>query len=565
MDRLTQHEILTLLLAVGVLLTAARIFGELAKKIRQPSVLGEIIAGILLGPTVLGAIAPGFTQAVFPSGGHSAIALDGLTMLAIVLFLLVAGMEVDLSTIWRQGRSAVAVGAVGIVIPFALGFGFAYALPELMGRHAGIDALIFALFMATALSITALPVIAKTLMDVNLYRSDFGMLVIAAAILNDVAGWIIFAVILGMMSSAGAATPNIGGTIGLTLLFTAGVLTAGRWLIHRSLPWLQAHTSWPGGVLVFALALALFGAAFTEWIGIHAIFGSFLVGVALGDSSHLREQTRATIDRFVSFIFAPLFFASIGLRLNFAEHFDPVLTAVILAVAMVGKVGGCGLAARWSGMPVRDAWAVGFAMNARGSMEIILGLLALQYGVISERLFVSLVIMAIVTSMLSGPLIEFLLHRTRKRRFTDFLVKGGFLPRLAGSDRPAVIRELVEVMGPAARMPSDALAELVWEREQVLATGLGRNLAVPHARIPGLHAPLLAVGLSPGGVDFDAPDGEPARIIFLLLTPEQDTTIQLEILADLARSFSDDDLREKTMRVRNHTEFLALMRSERKD
>lgn len=168
------------------------------------------------------------------------------------------------------------------------------------------------------------------------------------------------------------------------------------------------------GVLSFALTLALLGAAFTEWIGIHAIFGSFIVGVAIGDSSHLHERTRETIGHFVSFIFAPVFFASIGLKLNFLIHFDFPLVVTVLTIACVCKLAGGTMGARWGGMPLREAWAVGFAMNSRGAMEIILGLLALEAGVIEQQLFVALVTMAIVTSMISGPAIRLILRPAGK-------------------------------------------------------------------------------------------------------------------------------------------------------
>jgi len=335
MDRLSPEEIMRLLLALAALLAAARLFGEAMKRLNQPAVLGEILAGVVLGPTVLGAVLPGLQTALFPMQGNIAIALDGLTTLAIVLFLLVAGMEVDLSTVWRQGKLALLVSTCGLLVPFSLGFGMTSTFPEMMGREAGTDVTIFGLFFATALSISALPVIAKTLMDLNLYRSDLGMLIIASAIFNDLIGWIIFAVILGMIGAVRHG-PALGNSILMTLGFTVTVLTVGRWLIHRILPWLQAHTSWPGGVLAFALSLTFAGAAFTEWVGIHAIFGSFLVGVALGDSSHLREHTRAIIDRFVSFIFAPLFFASIGMKVNFIANFDPVISFIVLAIAVAG-------------------------------------------------------------------------------------------------------------------------------------------------------------------------------------------------------------------------------------
>jgi len=564
MDRLSPEEIMRLLLALAALLAAARLFGEAMKRLNQPAVLGEILAGVVLGPTVLGAVLPGLQTALFPMQGNIAIALDGLTTLAIVLFLLVAGMEVDLSTVWRQGKLALLVSTCGLLVPFSLGFGMTSTFPEMMGREAGTDVTIFGLFFATALSISALPVIAKTLMDLNLYRSDLGMLIIASAIFNDLIGWIIFAVILGMIGAVRHG-PALGNSILMTLGFTVTVLTVGRWLIHRILPWLQAHTSWPGGVLAFALSLTFAGAAFTEWVGIHAIFGSFLVGVALGDSSHLREHTRAIIDRFVSFIFAPLFFASIGMKVNFIANFDPVISFIVLAIAVAGKIGGSAFGARVGGMRWKESLAVGAGMMSVGTMGIIIGLLALQYGIISERVFVGLVFMAIVTSMISGPFMERVLKRRKPKRFTDFLSSRSFLPALKAESREESIVELSNALALPAGFEAASLAEAVWEREQLLATGLGNGIAVPHARVDGLQAPLIAIGLSKQGIDFDAPDGEPAHMVFLLLTPIDDDVAQLEILADIARTFREEELREKAREVVSYVEFLALMRSERRD
>ena len=560
MDTLNQSEITALFLALGLLLATARLLGELARRFNLPAVLGEILAGILWGPTVFGAMAPEWRVFIFPRNGGGALAFDGLTTLAIVLFLLVAGMEVDLSTVWRRGRVALNVGIAGIVVPFAMGFAAAWYLPGLLGRETGADPMIFALFMATALSISALPVIAKTLMDLNLYRSDLGMLIVAAAVLNDLVGWIIFAVILGMIGTAPTAL-SIGQTIWLTLGFALIMLTVVRWALNRSLPWIQAHTSWPGGVLGFALSLALIAAAYTEWIGIHAIFGSFLAGVALGDSKHLREKTRATIDQFVSFIFAPLFFASIGLKVNFIANFDLVLVVVVLVIATLGKVLGCGLAGRLSGLDRREAWALGFGMNARGAMEIILGLLALKYGVIGERLFVALVVMALATSLMSGPLLQHLLRLKKPRRFTDFLTARTFVNHFSVHSRSEAITALVRAAAEFAGLDAETVADAVLAREKLMSTGIGNGMAVPHARLRELEAPVVAVGLSVPGIDFDAPDDTPAHVILLILTPLQDDGAQLEILADIATTFKVREIREKVVSVAGFTEFLALVRS----
>jgi Kef-type K+ transport system membrane component KefB/mannitol/fructose-specific phosphotransferase system IIA component (Ntr-type) len=561
MASLSHQEITALLLALGVLLAGARVLGELARHFNQPAVLGEIIAGILLGPTVLGQLAPQFSAFLFPAAGGGALALDGLMTLAITLFLLVAGMEVDLSTVWRQGRLALVVGLAGILVPFVLGLSGAWFFPEMMGREPGADQMIFALFIATALSISALPVIARILMDLNLYRSDLGMTIVAAAVFNDLVGWIIFAVILGLIGVGGGASAGIAATIGMTLGFAAFMLTLGRVLIHRLIPWIHAHASWPGGVLGFALTLALVCSAFTEWVGVHAIFGSFLAGVALGDSSHLRQRTRATIAQFISFIFAPLFFAGIGLRVNFIAHFDLGLVLLVLVIACLGKVIGCGLGGRLAGMNVRESWALGFGMNARGAMEIILGLLALEYGLISEPLFVALVVMALVTSLMSGPAMQRILRLKKPRCVVRYLRPKAYLPALKATSRKEAIAELSQALALAAGLDPITVTEAVLAREALMPTGIGRGIAVPHARLEGLSGPWAGVGISRVGIDFDAPDGYPALLIFLLLTPKQDDGVQVELLADIARTFRQRDNFEQSLQAKGFTEFIGLLKS----
>ena len=560
MSQLSHTEITALFLALGVLLASARLLGELARASGLPAVLGEITAGILWGPTVFGTLFPHWSAFLFPLSGGGALAFDGLITLAITLFLLVAGMEIDLSTVWRQGKITLNVAVAGIVVPFGLGFVFAWYLPWQMGKEEGADLLIFALFIATALSISALPVIAKTLLDLNLYRTDLGMLVVATAVLNDLVGWIAFAVVLGMLGAAATAF-SIGQTILLTFAFVLFMLTIGRWGVNATLPWVQAHSSWPGGVLGYALSLCLVAAAFTEWIGIHAIFGSFLAGVALGDSKHLNERTRTTIDQFISFIFAPLFFASIGLKVNFIENFDLKLIMLVLVIATLGKVVGCGLAARFSGLGKREAWAVGFGLNARGAMEIILGLLALQNGIIGERLFVALVIMALVTSLMSGPMLQSLLRLKKPRRFVQYLQPQGFIPHLISTDRWAAIHELAKQAANILDIHPEVITRAAYAREKLMPTGIGQGVAIPHARLADLDRPLVLVGLSRTGIDFDAPDAIPAKVIFLILAPLDDDGVQLEILADIAATFKVDEIKKKIGNVNTHVEFLALVRS----
>ena len=557
---LSANDILHLLLALGLLLGCGRALGELVRRLGQPPVLGELLAGIVLGPTVLGHLAPDVTAALFPPTGPIASAMGGISTIAIVLFLLVAGMEVDLSTMFRQGRNALGVGIASVFVPFVLGLGLALLLPGDLGRGAHAEPLTFALFVATALSISALPMIARTLMDLNLYRSDLGMLIVATAIFNDLVGWVVFALVISLMPGTETHRFPIGMTVLLTLAFAAVMLTVVRWIIHRILPWLQAHLSWPGGVLGFALTGTLFSAALTEWIGVHAIFGAFLFGVALGDSQHLRERTRSTIEQFVSFVFAPLFFAAIGLRVNFVQDFDWLLVGVVLVVSCVGKIFPSAFAARKAGMPLRQAYAVGAGLNSRGVMEIILGVLALQVGLIDGRMFVALVVMALVTSAMAGPLIQKLLRREKARRFTDFVGARSFIAELKALTREDAIRELAAVSG-AEGVPLEKIAEQVIEREKVTATGIGRGIALPHARIEGLKAPQVALGISRAGLDFDSPDGEPTRLVALVLTPAEDMNSALELYRQIVGAFNDGAVREAVLKVKTYTELLAVLAS----
>lgn len=561
MKPLTHEEIVALLLGVGILLGAARILGEVARKLRQPAVIGELFAGILLGPTVLGTFWPETAVSLFPREGPLPVVLQGVTTLAVTLFLLVAGMEVDLSTIWRRRSAAVRVSIMGMVVPFAVGFPVAWLLPDFMDSGPDVSGLTFSLFFGTAMAISALPVVAKILIDLQLFKTDIGMTIIAAAVLDDLTGWMMFALVLALMGGHGSSGFEVWQTILLTLAFAAFMLTVGRVLVNRALPWLMAHTSFPGGILGFAVTVAVLCAAFTEWLGVHAIFGAFIFGIALGDSRHLRQSTRETIDRFVSFVFAPLFFASIGLKVNFATNFDLPLVLLVLVIATAGKLCGCVFSARRGGFERREAWAIGFGLNARGAMEIILGLLALQAGLIGERMFVALVVMALVTSMASGSLMQRAIGRVKPVRFWEFAGPRQFVQTMSATDRDEAIAELAAVASGVSKTPLDAevIAAAARARERLVSSGVGLGVAVPHARIAGLAQPIVVIGRARRGIDFDARDGQPARLIILLVTPLENAELQLRLLASVAHVCEDEAAVERLLSAANWTELLAVL------
>ncbi len=408
MESLEHKEVINLLLQLAAMLLSARVFAEIAQKLKQPAVVGEILAGIVLGPTILGMVSPDSFEYLFQSNPSANLALDGIIQMAVILLLFIAGLEVELHLVWSQGKSALNISLMGLVIPFVLGFVIPFFFPSFFGLAEG-DKVLFSLFMGTAMSITALPVVVRILMDMDLFKTKMGMVIVAGAMVNDIIGWLIFSVILSFMGKSGNL--SLMSTIVITLLFTIFMLTLGKGLINRVLPWTNKKLAWPGGLLSLSMAFCFLLAAFTEWLGIHAIFGAFLFGVALGDSDHLSEKAKEIIHQFINNIFAPLFFVSIGLKINFFTNFDIWLVLIILAISFAGKIIGSGFGALRSGFSRDDAMAVGFGMNARGAMEIILGLIALENGLIDEKLFVALVVMALVTSMTSGPLMKWALKK----------------------------------------------------------------------------------------------------------------------------------------------------------
>ncbi|MFI5148654.1 MAG: cation:proton antiporter [Bacteroidia bacterium] len=411
--KFTHNDLLTLLSSVAIMLIVSRLLAEMGRKIKLPVVMGELLCGIVLGPTVFGALYPDMFTHLFPKTGGAQIALDGLTQLSVIMLLFVAGMEVQLSIVLKQGRAATYTSFTSMIIPFALGFGIVWFFPGVFNMHEP-NKLVYALFFGIAMSISALPVISRILMDLNIYKTEVGMMVMAAAIFVDLTGWILFSLVLSMMGQSGQIS-NIWQTLGMILGFGLFMLVIGKKIIDRSLPWIQTKLSWPGGVLSICLGFCFLGATFTEYIGLHAILGAFIMGIAFGDSVHLHEKAREIIHQFVMNVFAPLFFVSLGLKVNFVQNFDPLLVLIVLFLAVFCKLLGASLGAYMGGFSRRKSIAVGFGLNARGAMEIILGTLALNAGLIDEKMFVALVVMALVTSIMSGPLMMYFLKSSELR------------------------------------------------------------------------------------------------------------------------------------------------------
>jgi K+:H+ antiporter len=270
----------------------------------------------------------------------------------------------------------------------------------------------------------------------------------------------------------------------------------------------------------------------------------------------LRKRTSDHIHEIVTNVLAPFFFASIGLRTNFADNFNLGLTLTVIGVACVGKIFGAGWGARLGGMDARSSWAVGLAMNARGAMEMILGVLALQAGLIREQMFVALVIMALFTSLVSAPSIHALVRRRRPIKLKDVVSSKLFIPNLEATKHGA-LSQMCTLAADEVSNSSDRFLRIVLEREKVVASGWENHLAIPQARINGLTRPLVVVGKSQSGIDFDAKDGKPARLVIMILTGDNQS--QHDLLADASSLFSNREAIEQAMEAKSFVELVAAL------
>lgn len=417
-----EHQALILLfLQLGAMLLTAVVCGQIMRRFNQPAVLGELLGGMLLGPTLFGRLAPETFARLFPAEPSITLARESLISVGMLFFLFVAGLEVKVGHLRQRKRQVVFTAILGLLVPMGLGIASVRAFPGVWGQVAEGGGWAFSVFVGTALSISALPVIARILIDLRLIQREVGVVVMTAAALNDVVGWSLFAILLNVLMPARASQStmsweSVTANLGLLVGFVAIVLLAGRWLSRPGLHWMRTHLSWPSAFISITTVVMLSAAAVTETLGIHAVFGAYLAGIALGQALDPGEENEAhdVIHQFAISFFAPLYFVSIGLRANFATDFDLPLVLLVLLVACIGKIGGASLGAWMGGMASREALAVGFGLNARGAMEIILASVALEAGLIDQRVFVALVVMALVTSAMAGPMMNRLMPAQEK-------------------------------------------------------------------------------------------------------------------------------------------------------
>jgi Kef-type K+ transport system membrane component KefB len=557
----SEHHILIFLIQLLLLLGFARILGEIFRVFRQPPLTAEILVGILLGPTILARFFPEISAWLFPPDQIQVTMLETVAWLGVLFLLMETGLEIDFASAWRQRGEAFTIAVTDLVIPMALAFIPFMLLPDRYLANPD-QRLLFALFMATSMTISALPIAARVLHDLHLNKSDLGFLLMSALSVNDILGWLIFSLVLSFSLHADWAFGQMLWLITATIGFTALCLTLGRRLTEAGI--LRMH-QWklpqPASSLTFICLLGLLCGAITQRIGIHALFGFFIAGIMAGGARALSERTRQVISQMVYAIFVPIFFASIGLKVDFLAHFNLFLVVLVTSIGITGRFVGAWVGVNLAKMPRANRTIIAIAHTPGGAMEIVVGLLALEHGLITETLFVSIVFSAIFSSILVGPWMRASVLKRREVSVLEFFHARGLIHNLNMSDREEAIRQLCEKAAEQGNMPSaDVLADAVLEREQSMGTAVEEGIALPHARFKQLIKPIVIFGRSPNGIEWDSPDGQPARTIFLILTPLDDEDIQIQTLAAIMRLMQDSTFRDELMEAPDETELWQCLR-----
>ena len=558
---LQEHHLLVFLVQVLLLLGLARGLGYLCTRVGQPAILGEIVTGVLLGRTILGRAAPAAHDWLFPANPLQHAMLETVAWVGLLLLLLAAGLEVDVSVAWRQRRDAFKIAVTDIVLPMAVAFVPALLLPD---RYLADPAqrLLFALFIATVMTISALPMSVKTLHDLGLLKTDLGLLIMSALTINDIIGWAIFTMVLGV---AGQAGPNLGhlllvlaGTVG----FAALCLTVFRRLVVGAVGRVKRGVGTDAGlVLTFVCCLGLAAGVVTQALGVHALFGFFLAGIMAGDAPALSEQTRQVINRMVYAVFVPIFFATIGLQIDFLANFDVWLVLLLTVVGVGGRYLGAWVGARMTSLSRWDRVSVAIAHTPGGSMEMVVAFIALQVGLITGPVFVAIVFAAVASSVALGPWMAWSVRRRPRVALVDLFARRAAPLDLAATTRTEAIRELCEAAAEEPGMPdADTLLAAVRAREETAGTALGNAVAAPHARLAELKRPVVVAGRSACGIEWNTPDGLPVHLAFLILTPRGRDDLQVQVLGGVARAVGPEEVRRRLLAAADSGQARAVLR-----
>lgn len=534
---ISEHNIYILLLQLSLIFFLCIISGEVLKKYKQPTITGDILVGVLLGPTLLGRFFPGIFSYIFPNNPVQIAMLDTLGWFGLFLVLLSTGIEVDLSSIWKQKGDAVKISVLDIIIPTFFALFFLFFVPDryLGGKE---NRLIASIFISVIMTISALPISIRIMRDVGILKSDMGFLIVSALTINDIIGWMVFTLILSVFSLNVFDYKTVFQIVIYTGLFTFFALTWGKNLVDRLFKFVNTRKD--EGVELFLAVICFTGIIFgltTLVIGIHSLFGFFIAGIIAGDSKELSKKTRNIIHKFVYSIFVSLFFVNIGLKIDFFQNFDIFLALFITVVGVAGRYLGAwvgALTVKKSGIE-RNIIAV--AHTPGGEMHIVVSLLALELGLLSSTVFVAIIFGAILSSVIAGPWMSYLIKKSQIKKipklkieiYPDIFVKG--------ETREEVVERMLTWEG--FEEYKELIDFNVFPKEDIRCSAFRNMIVVPRGYLKELDESIIIFARMEEGLQWDSVDGSLSKYIFLLLTPEERSETQIKIIQKL--SFLSED------------------------
>ncbi|MFK0289846.1 cation:proton antiporter [Streptomyces sp. NPDC090442] len=408
---LTSHQVLVFLLQIAILLFLALCLGRLANRFGLPAVVGELLAGVLIGPSLLAQLAPGFSEWLLPRDTAQMHLLDAVSQLGVLLLVGITGVQVDLRVLRRRRATAIRVSLAGLLVPLALGVATGYVLVDAL-IPSGTDRTVFALFFGVAMCVSAIPVIAKTLTDMGLLHRDVGQLTLAAGTIDDAVGWFLLSIV-----SAIATTGLHAGSISLSVVYLVGFVAAAWFLgrpVVRFVLRLAARSSEPGTTIAAAIVIILLGGASTQALGMEAVFGAFVAGIVIGACGAADPARLAPLRTLVKWVLAPLFLASAALRMDLTalRHVEVLVAAIVaLFIAVLGKFAGAYIGARASRLTNWESLALGAGMNARGVVQMVVATVGLRIGVLDTASYTIVLFVAIATSVMAPPLLRMTMAR----------------------------------------------------------------------------------------------------------------------------------------------------------
>lgn len=562
MGPISEHHLMLFLIQFALVLGLCKFVGYFFAKMKQSSVTSDILVGIMLGPAILGKLFPGVQAYLFPAEDIQRSMLETIAWFGNLFLLMEAGLEINFSRVWQQRSDAIKLSLADLTLPIIISFIPIYFLPSrylIDPSHRGL----FALFIAALMTISALPVAIRGMRDLNILKTDVGFLILSALTINDIVGWVIFTIILGIFAHGALELGFVSRLVILTLAFTVISLTIVRKIVDKMVTFIHEKTGDGSGLKITFIMLigAIFG-AITLKIGIHSLFGFFIAGTILGEATHISKRDRYVVNRLVYSIFVPIFFANIGLHLDFIANFDWFLVLVMVVVGISARYIAAYIGSRWSKQHKSNLSVIAVAHTPGGEMHIVVGMLAYSAGLISEKILVSIIASALISTVIFGPWLSLAVRKLRKTVFDVLYAEEDVFIDVEADSGEEMIRVMSEKVSQRTGLEAQNIFHEIMLREAQMSTAMGKAMAIPHARITDIQQSYLFVFHTQQGLEWDSPDGSLVRLIILVITPKESPNAQIQILQALANALHDRKKAHKLVNSRDRRYIWAVLRTE---